>query len=176
MGSGSSPPPVEFSFHHYFYKLSCSWLLGMCHYSCLLQLACLFAARMGIKSSPLSCGVFLPLSLLQAFPLLFAGHVLPLLPSSAGLLWGNSPSPLFGTQGTLPSLLCVFFVVIAYYSIFFLFSLGWGWSVQGPMLIWPRIVCGSTTCHLAHLVVCVLPSLLGTAIWWWCGSPPGFSI
>jgi hypothetical protein len=22
------------------------------------------------------------------------------------------------------------------------------------MLIWPRVVCGSTMCHLAHLVVC----------------------
>jgi hypothetical protein len=28
-------------------------------------------------------------------------------------------SPLFGAQGALPSLLCVFFVLIAYYSIFF---------------------------------------------------------
>jgi hypothetical protein len=22
------------------------------------------------------------------------------------------------------------------------------------MLIWPKVFCGSTTCHLAHLVVC----------------------
>jgi hypothetical protein len=28
--------PVEFSSPHYFYKLSCSWLLGMCHRSCFL--------------------------------------------------------------------------------------------------------------------------------------------
>jgi hypothetical protein len=35
---------------------------------------------------PLSCGVFLPLPLLQAFLLLVAGHVLPLLPSPACLL------------------------------------------------------------------------------------------
>jgi hypothetical protein len=34
----------------------------------------------------LSCGVFLPLPLLQAFRLLVAGHVPPLLPSPAGLL------------------------------------------------------------------------------------------
>jgi hypothetical protein len=39
-----------------------------------------------------------------------------LLPSPA-CLWGNSPPPLFGTQGAPPSLLCVFFVVIAYYSV-----------------------------------------------------------
>jgi hypothetical protein len=44
------------------------------------------------------------------------------------------------------------------------------------MLIWPRIVCGSTECHLAHLVVCVFPNHLGTAVWWQYGSPPGFSV
>jgi hypothetical protein len=36
------------------------------------------------------------------------------------------PPPLFGTQGTPLSLLGVFFVVIAYYSIFFSFFPGWG--------------------------------------------------
>jgi hypothetical protein len=41
-----------------------------------------------------------------------------------------------------------------------LFSLGGGRSVQGAMLIWPRVVCGSTTCHLAHLMVHVFPSCL----------------
>jgi hypothetical protein len=73
--------------------------------------------------------------------------------------------PLFGTQGTPPSLLRVFFVVIAYYSVFFLYF-PWvgGRSVQEVMLIWPRVVCGSTTCHLAYLVVCVFPSHLGAAV------------
>jgi hypothetical protein len=74
--------------------------------------------------------------------------------------WGIVPPHLFGTQGTSPSLLHVFFVVIAYYSVFFLFSLGGGQSVQEAMLIWPRVVCGSTACHLAHLVVCVFPNSL----------------
>jgi hypothetical protein len=32
--------PVEFSSHHHFYKLSRSWLLGVCRHSCLLQPAC----------------------------------------------------------------------------------------------------------------------------------------
>jgi hypothetical protein len=36
---------------------------------------------------PLSHGVFLPLPLLQAFPLLVAGHVPPLLPSPAQLVY-----------------------------------------------------------------------------------------
>jgi hypothetical protein len=61
-----------------------------------------------------------------------------------------------------------------YYSVS-PFSLGWGQSVQGAMLICPRVVCGSTMCHLAHLVVCVFTNILGADIWW-PGSPPGFSI
>jgi hypothetical protein len=39
---GLPPSPVEFSSHCCFYKLSSSWLLGGCHSSCLLWLACLF--------------------------------------------------------------------------------------------------------------------------------------
>jgi hypothetical protein len=113
MGSGSPPPPLEFSFHRHFYKLSSSWLLGMCHHSCLLQPAC--------------C---------KGFPL---------------------PDSL-----VLNSLLHVFFVVIAFYSVFFSFF-PWvgGWSVQGAMLIWSRIVCGSTTCRLAHPCGLHLPKLSG---------------
>jgi hypothetical protein len=69
--------------------------------------------------------------------------------------WGIFPFPLFGTQGGPPSLLRVFFFVV-YYSVWFfsLFSLGGVWSVQGAMLTWPRVVCGSTTFRLGHLMVC----------------------
>jgi hypothetical protein len=84
--------------------------------------------------------------------------------------------PPFSTQGAPPSLLHVFFVVIAYYSVFFIFNLGGGQSVQGAMLIWPMVVCGSTTCCIAHLVLLFFPSSLGSGIWRWHGSPPGFSI
>jgi hypothetical protein len=66
------------------------------------------------------------------------------------------PSPIFGVQGALLSLLCFFYVVIPYYSeFFFFFSLGGGRSVQGAVLIWPWVVCGSTTSCLAHPVVCI---------------------
>jgi hypothetical protein len=37
---GLPPSPVEFSSHCHFYKLSHSWLLGVCRHFCLLQLAC----------------------------------------------------------------------------------------------------------------------------------------
>jgi hypothetical protein len=144
----------------------------------LLSQACVFIYSSHRKwvFTP-SCGVFLPLPLLQAFPLLIAGRVPPLLLSLASLFIYSSmrdfPSPLFVTQGGPPSLLSVFFV-IDYYLIS-LFSLGGGRSVQGAMLIWLRIVCGSTACCLAHLVVCIFPSSLGTGIWQH-GGPPGFSV
>jgi hypothetical protein len=53
----------------------------------LSQAGCLLTVHVGGGSSPLSCGVFLPSPLLQAFPLLVAGHVLPLLPSPAWLVY-----------------------------------------------------------------------------------------
>jgi hypothetical protein len=89
-----------------------------------------------------------------------AGWVPPLLPSLADLFIYSSvrdcPSPPFSIQGTPPSLLCVFFCCCCLlFSLFFLFSLVGGQSVQGAMLIWPRVVCESTTCRLAHLVVSI---------------------
>jgi hypothetical protein len=94
---------------------------------------------------------------------------------SSQLVVRDSPTLQCSGHPTLFAM-CLFFV-FAYYSVFFLFSLGRGRSVQGAMLIWARVVCWSAACHLAHLVVCIFPSHLGTAIWWrWCGSPPGFRL
>jgi hypothetical protein len=60
----------------------------------------LFTAHVGSGSSLLSCGVFLPLPLSQAFLLLVAGHAPPLLPEPllpAQLVylqfWKGFPSP-----------------------------------------------------------------------------------
>jgi hypothetical protein len=83
------------------------------------------------------------------------------------------PLPPLQRSGCPASLLCVFFVVVVY-SVS-LFSLGGGQSVQGAMLIWPRVVCGSTAYCLAYLVY-VFPSHLDAGNWWWCENPPGFSI
>jgi hypothetical protein len=113
----------------------------------------------------LSCGVFLPPPLLQAFLLLVATA----LSGQARLVYlqfREGFSPVFGAQGAPPSLLRVFIVLIAYYLVS-LFSPGGGQSIQGAMLIWPRDVCGSTTYNLAHLVVHIFPSRL---------DPPSFSI
>jgi hypothetical protein len=46
---------------------------------------------------------------------------------------------------------CLF---IIQFGFFFFFPWVGGQSVQGAMLICSRVVCGSTTCCLAHLVVC----------------------
>jgi hypothetical protein len=178
-------------------------------YTHFLRPACSFAVHVGSGPSPISCGVFLQLPVLQAFPLLVAGHVLLLLPSLASLFvysqlaylqftWevGLPPSPVeFSSQENLfiyssvmdfpssplrhsghPALFatCLFCCCCLLFS-FFLLSLGGGQSVQGAMLIWPRVVCGSTMFHLAHLVVCIFPSDLGTGIWQG-GSPPSFSV
>jgi hypothetical protein len=88
---GPPPSPVELSSHRSFYKLSCSWLLGVCCCSC--SLACLFTANVGRGSLTLSCGVFLPPPLSQAFPLLVAGmchHSCPLCPGPACLFGGST--------------------------------------------------------------------------------------
>jgi hypothetical protein len=81
----------------------------------------------------------------------------------------DSPPLLFRAQGAPPSLLFVFIVLIAYYSVS-LFSPGGGWSVQGAMLFWPGVVCGSTMYCLAHLVL-IFPSHLGAGIWQPWGPP-----
>jgi hypothetical protein len=79
---------------------------------------------------------FPPTAILQAFPLLVAGCVPPLLPSLAGLFIYSSmrdfPSPPLQCSGH-PTLFatCLFFVVIVYYSVFFSFFPGWGLVCPG---------------------------------------------
>jgi hypothetical protein len=47
---------------------------------------------------------------------------------------------------------CLFIIQFRFFSFFFPSG---GHSVHGAVLIWPRVVCGSTVWGLAHLVVCV---------------------
>jgi hypothetical protein len=148
---------------------------GRWHCLSFLRPACLFTVHVGGGSSPLSCGVFLPPPLLQAFPLLIAGCVPPLLPSPAGLLWGI-PLPRSSVLGR-PALFatCFFFVVIVYYSVSLFFP-GQGSVCPGGFADLARVVCGSTVYCLAHLVVRVIPNCLGAGIWRWPRGPPSFSI
>jgi hypothetical protein len=103
--------------------------------------------------------------LLQAFPSpnCWVGATSPAFSAQLVYLqfaWGIAPYPLSGAWGAQPSLLHVFFFFSCLFIIqfvFFSFFSPWvgGRSIQGAMLIWPRVVCGSTTRCLAHLVVCI---------------------
>jgi hypothetical protein len=168
--------------HNYHcYKLSpfqAHW--GRWRYTRLLHPACLFTVHVGNGSSPLSCGVFLPPPLLQAFLLqgYWAGAATPAFSSQLVYLqFCEALSPSSALRAPHPLCYVSFCCCCLLFSLVFfsLFSLGGGRSVQGAMLIWPKVVCGSTACRLAHLVVCIFPSHLGAGICW-CGSPPGFSI
>jgi hypothetical protein len=122
---------------------------------------------MGMCPSPTLGGVCHTSLLFQAFPSPSTlGEVAPHPPSPAGLFIYSSvrecPSPSLWSSGC-PALfaMCLFFfscLFIIQFVFFLFFFLGGGQSVQGTMLIWPRIVCKSTTCHLAHLVVCISPA------------------
>jgi hypothetical protein len=98
--------------------------------TCFLRPACLFTVHMESGSSPLSCGVFLPLPLLQASCSWLLGMCIhscllqlacegfPLLPSSVL----RAPCPLCYMS---------FLLFIAYYSVFFSFFPQWGLVCPG---------------------------------------------
>jgi hypothetical protein len=146
--AGLPPSPVEFSSHHHFHKLSCSWLLGGASAPASRHVCLQFTWEVGLPSSPVEFS-----SLLHSHKLprswllgtrLRSCQSLSCLPSlfiySPGK--GSLP-PIFGAQCAPPSFPPVFIVLVAYYSVS-LFSPGGGKSVQGAMLLWPRLVCGST--------------------------------
>jgi hypothetical protein len=87
----------------------------------------------------------------------WAGATTPAFSSQLVYLQFHEGLPLLPLRHSWhPTLFSMCLFYCCYYSVcfFLFFSLGGGWSVQGAMLIWPRVVCGSTTCSLAHLVVC----------------------
>jgi hypothetical protein len=115
-------------------------LTGHCCCSC--RPPCLFTVHVGSGSSLLS----------QASLLLVAGHTPRSCQSLSGLpgLFIYSPRKdslpsIFSAQGAPPSFQRVLTVLTAYYSVsLFFFFPGGGQSVQGAMLLWPRLVCGGT--------------------------------
>jgi hypothetical protein len=99
--------------------------------------------------SSLLCS-FPPSATLTSFPApgCWARTLLPLEPLQPTRLvylqsGKDSLPPFFGVHCTPPSFPRVIIVLIAYYSVP-LFSPGGVQSVQGAMLIWPRLVCQST--------------------------------
>jgi hypothetical protein len=138
VGGGSSPLSSEVFLPLPLSEAFLLLLTGQCYCSC--QPPCLFTAHMGSGSSLLS----------KASPLLVAGRT----PCSRQRLSGppglfiyspgkDSLPPIFSAQGAPPSFQRVLTIHIAYYSVSLFFP-GGGQSVQGPMLLWPRLVCGGT--------------------------------
>jgi hypothetical protein len=107
--------------------------------------------------------------------------------------WAHAPAPTLSGQAWLvylqfqegiPSLplalraphplFYVYLLFLLLITQFLFLSPGRGQSAQGAMLIWPRVVCGNTAYHLAHLVH-IFPSRQVMGIWW-PGGPSDFSI
>jgi hypothetical protein len=123
-------------------------LTGQCCCSCWPP--CLFTVYVGSGSSLLSCGVFLPLPLSPASPLLVAGCApcfcqrLYCPPSLFIYSPGRIPFPQSSALSVPHPLSCMSYLFLLLITQVLFFSLGGGHSVQGAMLLWPRLVCGST--------------------------------
>jgi hypothetical protein len=68
----------------------------------------------------------------------------PAHPASLFMVLGRIPFPQSSVLSVPHPLSCVSLLFLLLISQFLFFSLGGGQSVQGAMLIWPRLVCGST--------------------------------
>jgi hypothetical protein len=119
LGSGSSAPPVQFSSHHHFYKLSCSWLLSGPAAPASCQLCLQVTWEVGLPSSPVVFSSLCHSHKLSCSWLLGAcprSH--QSLSGTPGLfiysLWKDSLPPIFGTQCTPPSFPLVFIALTAY--------------------------------------------------------------
>jgi hypothetical protein len=121
--------------------------------------------------------------LFQAFPSPSTlGEVAPHLPSPAGLFIYSSmrecPPPVSGAQGAPPSLLCVFFFSAAcllFSLVFSLFFPGWGSVCPGGYADLAQGCLWEYSMPLSSPGGLLLPSRLGTGVWWH-GNPPCFSI
>jgi hypothetical protein len=146
-----------------------------------LSQGCMFIYSSHGKWSPLLWS-FPPTATFTSFPASGCWACAATPAFSSWLVVRDSPLPQHSGHPSLfaTCLFCcywlLFIFIFFFLGVWVALSRGLCWSVQGAMLIWPRIVCGSTAYCLAHLVVCVFPSHLGTGIWQWHRSPPGFSI
>jgi hypothetical protein len=130
-------------------------ITGRCCCSC--QPPCLFTVHMGSGSSLLSCGVFLPPPLssfatLTCFPVPGCWVCAPaparaLLPARLVYLQSRERFPSPNLQHSVrPTLFPVY--LYCSYCLLLGFSFFPGWRSVCPgraLLLWPRLVCGSTT-------------------------------
>jgi hypothetical protein len=124
-------------------------ITGQCCCSC--QPTCLFTAHVGSGSSLLSCGVFLPRPLSQAFLLLVAGCMSllppePLQPAQLVYLQSREGFPSPNLQSSVSPTLFPACLYCSYcLLVSFSFFPRWRSVCPGAVLLWPRLVCGSTT-------------------------------
>jgi hypothetical protein len=145
---GLPPSPVQFSSHCHFYKLSCSCLLGSAAAPASCHVSLQFTCEVGLPSSPVEFS-----SLCRSHKLSHS-WLLGACPAPAGASPAH-PVCLFTVPGKIlfsqslalrapHPLSHVSLLFLLLISQFLFFSLGGGRSFQGAMLLWPRLVCGST--------------------------------
>jgi hypothetical protein len=121
-------------------------------------------------SSPLSCGVFLPQTLFKlSLSWLLGGCCCTCLLQPT--CCEGFPHPPFSALRVPRPLCYMSFLLLLLIIQFFSFFPGWRSVCPGgyaDLAQGPSVAC--------YLVVHVFPSHLGTGIWQWHGSPPGFSI
>jgi hypothetical protein len=164
--------PMEFSSHYHFYKVSldcwvCAAAPAFSRWFVYLRLMW----EVGLPHSPVEFSSHCHFYKLSCSWLLGVCHCSCLLqPACEGF-------PLTPSSALrVPCPLCYVSLLFLLLITQFLFFPRVGLVCPGAMLIWPRVVCGSTVYRLAHLVVHVFPSHLSTVVWWRCRSPPGFFI
>jgi hypothetical protein len=151
---------------------------GRWHCTWFLRPVCLFTVHVGGGSSPLSCGVFLPPLLLQAFPLLVAGPVPPpLRPELLQLVYlqfwkAFSPDPSALRAPHPLCLVCLLFLLLIIQS---LFSLG-GVVCPGRCADLAQGCLRECRVLLSSPCVLRLPKPLGTSVLQRPWGPPGFSV
>jgi hypothetical protein len=128
-------------------------ITGQCCCSC--QWPCLFIAHVGGGSSPVSCGVFLPPSLSQlSHSWLLGACPTPTGPACLFTVPGRIPFPQSSVLSVPHSLSHVSLLFLLLITQFLLFP-GWRSVCPGGLLLWPRVVCGSTTVPLSSPCPCL---------------------
>jgi hypothetical protein len=136
---GLPPSPVQFSSHCPFISFPAPdyWAVLL-----LLPAAMFIYSSCGKWVFPPLLWSFPPSATLTSFPAPGCWACAPAPARASPTHPGRIPFPNLQCSVCPPLLPRVFIVLIAYYSVS-PFSLGGGQSVQGAMLLWPRVVCGS---------------------------------
>jgi hypothetical protein len=147
---GLAPSPVKFSSHCHFHKLFCSCLLGGAAAPASRHVCLQFMWEVGLPSSPVEFSSLchshkLPCSwLLGACPAPTPTRASAARPACLFTILGRIPFPQSSALRAPHPLSCMSYLFLLLITQFLFFSLGGGQTVQVAILLWPRLVCGST--------------------------------